>query len=109
MSVRATVAGDSPGLAGASTALRMPRRTLNWCATCRVPISQTASAPCPGCGGLTRHLANDVRPVFSRERRILQFYGHGPLIDVPVWKASKAKTYYVDGHKVSLPTADELQ
>lgn len=64
---------------------------------------------CPACGSDLRYLATDVRPVFSRERRILQFYGHGHLVDVPVWKASKAKTYFTDGRPITLPDSEQLK
>ncbi len=67
------------------------------------------SGVCPACGSDLRYLATDVRPVFSRERRILQFYGHGHLVDVPVWKASKAKTYFIDGRSITLPDSEQLK
>src|SRR5579871_6021675 len=80
-----------------------------WCTVCRAPIAQSQVGSCPLCGSETRYLTTDVRPVFSRERRILQFYGHGHLVDVPVWKAGKAKTYYVDGRSVTLPEGVRLR
>lgn len=82
---------------------------IYWCPTCRAPLSLPQAAACPACGSQTQYLTTDVRPVFSRERRILQFYGHGHLMDVPVWKASKAKTYFVDGSPATLPDAERLK
>lgn len=82
---------------------------LSWCSVCRAPVAQIVAAPCPTCGTAVDRLATDIRPVFSRERRILQFYGYGHLLDVPVWKAGKAKTYYINGTGVTLPEGDQLK
>src|SRR5690606_18765726 len=45
----------------------------------------------------------------SRERRILQFYGHGPLLTEQVWRASKSTAYYVNGETIRLPKADQVK
>ena len=64
---------------------------------------------CPRCGCRTRYLTTDVRPVFARERRILQFYGYGHLVDRAVWKSSKSKYYYIDGESVALPDIEQVR
>lgn len=84
-------------------------RAIYWCPTCRAPIALPEPGACPACTSQARYLTTDVRPVFSRERRILQFYGHGHLIDVPVWKASRAKTYFIDGRSVGLPEGKQIR
>lgn len=67
------------------------------------------STPCTNCKQYAQYLTTDVRPVFSRERRILQFYGHGPLLTQQVWRSSKSTAYYVDGHCVTLPAGEQLK
>lgn len=86
-----------------------PKQAIYWCPACRTPITQLEPGFCPSCNSETRYLTTDVRPVFSRERRILQFYGYGPLVDIPVWRASKARTYYIDGASVTLPESEQLK
>src|SRR5205807_4304799 len=56
-----------------------------------------------------KYLANNARPVFARERRILQFYGYGPLTRDAVWRASKSRYYYINGKQVTLPDAEKLK
>ena len=82
--------------------------TLLWCDKCLVPIASNLKK-CPVCGTSLRPLASDLRPVFARERRILQFYGHGPLINDVVWRNSKSRYYYINGRAVSLPPAEQIR
>ncbi|NJN98338.1 MAG: phosphoadenosine phosphosulfate reductase family protein [Anaerolineales bacterium] len=56
-----------------------------------------------------RYLTTDLRPVFARERRILQFYGHGPLTTDAVWRSSKSRYYYINGQTISLPLAEQVK
>jgi len=65
---------------------------------------------CFGCGSSeAKYLATDVRPVFARERRILEFYGHGSLDDAAVWRASKSTHYYINGQTVAAPSSEQLR
>lgn len=64
---------------------------------------------CPQCGRRTRYFTTDARPVFACERRILQFYGYGHLVDRAVWKSSKSKYYYIDGESAMLPNAEQVK
>jgi len=87
---------------------------IYWCDHCRAifkaeTLTQTKSASCVRCGRDSAYMTTDVRPVFSRERRILQYYGHGPLLTEQVWRSSKSVYYYVDGSPVQLPSAEELK
>src|SRR5712692_6639152 len=82
---------------------------FNWCTTCQNPVYAPRDSSCPTCGGALRYLTTDARPVFARERRILQFYGHGPLTTNPVWRSSKSRYYYVDGKQVTLAESERLK
>ena len=82
-----------------------------WCDDCRVPIIQIPSgnhSVCPRCGGDTRYLCTDLRPVFPEERLLFEVmtgeaFAHR---ESSVW-ASGSK-YYVDGAPVSISVADIL-
>ncbi len=64
---------------------------------------------CPRCHGSLDPLAADIRPVFARERRILEFYGHNDLSDKVVWRGSRNAYYYIDGHPVKAPGIARLK
>ncbi len=81
---------------------------IYWCDNCNHPIKTNKKASCPACGGKLRYLTTDVRPVFARERRILQFYEHGPLTTDSVWRSSKSRTYFINGQSVALPKGEQL-
>jgi len=82
---------------------------IHWCEMCRHPIKAERIRRCPVCGSKLRYLTTDIRPVFARERRILQFYGHGPLTMEAVWRSSKSRFYYINGRSVALPKAEQLK
>ena len=82
---------------------------FNWCHNCQQPVYAPEKTPCPTCGRHTKYLTTDARPVFARERRILQFYGHGPLTTDAVWRSSKSRFYYINGESVSLPSSADLK
>ena len=87
---------------------------IYWCNECTTVVrvetdSRPKNAPCPNCGASANYMTTDVRPVFARERRILQFYGQGPLLTEQVWRSSKSPYYYINGHSFSLPNAEELK
>lgn len=65
-------------------------------------IKNPGRSECAECKAELVYLTTDVRPVFARERRILQFYGHGPLTTAVVWRGSKNHAYYINGKPVSL-------
>jgi phosphoadenosine phosphosulfate reductase len=85
-----------------------------WCNNCHGVFKTTTerqvrSVPCIHCSNDAKYLSTDVRPVFSRERRILQFYGHGHLLTEQVWRASKSTTYFINSESVRLPKAEQLK
>jgi len=49
-----------------------------------------------------------IRPVFARERRILEFYGHTGLAQAVVWRGVRNQYYYVDGAKIPAPAIADL-
>ena len=87
---------------------------IYWCDNCHTvfkALSQTdkKSLSCIHCGTASKYLSTDVRPVFARERRILQFYGHGSLLTEQVWRSSKSTNYFINGNLVNLPSSDKLK
>ena len=80
-----------------------------WCSRCTTTIYGTGLYNCPECDEKVSYLTTDARPVFARERRILQFYGYGPLNTDVVWKSSKSRYYYINGHSVALPNSGQLR
>lgn len=87
---------------------------IYWCDNCHAVFktsSQTEkkSLPCVHCKTMSKYLSTDIRPVFARERRILQFYGHGSLLTEQVWRSSKSTNYFIDGNSVNLPSSDKLK
>lgn len=85
-----------------------------WCNSCQTVFkAKTRTAkkpiPCVYCGTLSTYLSPDVRPVFARERRILQYYGHGPLLTGQIWRSSKSTNYFIDGRSASLPPSGKLK
>jgi len=50
-----------------------------------------------------------VRPVFARERRILEFYGHTGLNNSVVWRGGRNQYYYIDGKRVQSPSIAMLK
>ncbi len=87
---------------------------IYWCDECHTVFkthdqSERKNLPCVYCGVEARYLTTDVRPVFARERRILQYYGHGALLTEHVWRSSKSTTYFIDGMPVTLPRSEQLK
>ena len=82
---------------------------FHWCATCQHPVYTSQGNNCPICGEKLKYLATDARPVFARERRILQFYGHGPLTTDAVWRGSRSRYYYINGEQITLPGSAEIK
>lgn len=83
---------------------------IYWCDECRVPvismISQADKGTCPRCGGKTRYMAADIRPVFPEERLLLEILlGKEPLsyIEKSVWATNSR--YYIDGESIPLSSA----
>ena len=82
---------------------------FNWCDICRHPVFAPKGSKCPKCENELKYLTTDARPVFARERRILQFFGYGPLTTDAVWRSSKSRFYYINGESATLPNSVELK
>ncbi|MCC6602818.1 MAG: phosphoadenosine phosphosulfate reductase family protein [Anaerolineae bacterium] len=82
---------------------------LNWCNHCEHPVYGAQNSKCPICNEELKYLTTDGRPVFARERRILQYFGHGPLTTDSVWRSSKSRFYFINGESVSLPGSAEMK
>ena len=83
---------------------------LQWCDTCKSVLrSDEGLEHCPRCHAPLRSLAADIRPVFARERRILEFYGHGDLSEQIVWRGSRNAYYYINGQPVEAPSITQLE
>lgn len=81
-----------------------------WCESC-CDVFKTSETVCPRCFSKLILLAKDVRPVFTRERKILEFLGlitSQQLISSVIWKNAKQPYYYIDGKRVVLPSYKEL-
>ena len=60
--------------------------------------------------GTARSIATqDVRPVFARERRILEYYGYPRLLQAVVWRGSHNPYYYVDHRQIRAPSIVRLR
>ena len=72
-----------------------------WCAVCKTPIIKLASnidkTICTLCGGKTRYMCADLRPVFPEERLLLEILAVSPFEykDKSVWASNNR--YYIDG------------
>lgn len=78
-----------------------------WCDNCKTPVVQNVNQVdrgiCPICGGQTRYMAADLRPVFPEERLLLELLlkkkPHA-YIEKSVWSANSR--YYIDGESVAI-------
>ena len=78
-----------------------------WCKDCNIPIIQSTNqvdkGACPICGGKTKYLATDLRPVFPEERLLLEILldkEPNAYVDKSVWCANSR--YYINGKGVSI-------
>lgn len=81
-----------------------------WCKTCKIPIIQTINQAdkgiCPLCGGTTKYLSADLRPVFPEERLLLEILldkNPQELSKSSIWAANNR--YYIDGKGISIPNS----
>lgn len=79
-----------------------PESSVYWCDECNIPVWDDL---CPLCGKAGRAIATDLRPVFPRERLLLELLTTKPLCyrDSSVWFGSGR--YIVDGRPVRLSSA----
>jgi phosphoadenosine phosphosulfate reductase len=72
-----------------------------WCNKCKIPY-RDPDERCNICNEIGKEIARDLRPVFARERAILEYFGH-KVMNKSVWTSSRSRIYYVDGKKIKLP------
>lgn len=51
----------------------------------------------------------DVRPVFARERRLLEYYGYTGLLEAVVWRGSRNQYYYAHDRQIKAPSITQLK
>ena len=72
-----------------------------WCDVCKTPIIKLTSnidkTICTLCGGKTKYMCADLRPVFPEERLLLEILAASPFEykDKSVWASNNR--YYIDG------------
>ena len=77
---------------------------IYWCGQCKVPIikyrNEASKEICPLCGGNTKYMVADLRPVFPEERLLLEILLDKPLafIKSSVW--ANNNRYYIDGESM---------
>lgn len=81
-----------------------------WCERCHTPIINTAvqadKGSCPVCGGKTKYLAADLRPVFPEERLLVELLLNkepNSLWEESVW--ANNNRYYINGKAISMPNS----
>ena len=94
-------------ICGQSTFEDIPTE-IYWCKNCHIPViqepKQADKGYCPICGGKTRYLSVDLRPVFPEERLLLEILLDKPvndLADCSVW--AEANRYYIEGKSTPVP------
>ena len=75
-----------------------------YCEHCKVP---TYDEKCPECGNKCIKIGTDVRPVFAKERLLLEVLLNEPFkfANHSVWCVG-ANNYVIDGNKMKMPFAD---
>ena len=83
---------------------------IYWCKDCNIPIirstNQSDKGACPVCGGKTKYLTTDLRPVFPEERLLLEILLDkvpNTYADESVWCINSR--YYINGKSVSIPSS----
>lgn len=69
-------------------------------------INQADKGICPICGGKTKYLAADLRPVFPEERLLLEILLNKKpqeYLESSVWAVNNK--YYIDGKSISIPSS----
>ena len=83
---------------------------MQWCSHCAIPVvttfNQSDKNVCPLCGGKTKYISTDLRPVFPEERLLIEIL----LKKVPnFWKDKSVwacnNRYYVDGKSIIVPNS----
>lgn len=70
---------------------------IYWCDRCNIPLVD--STICSRCKNKTREIANDIRPVFIEEKKIISFILGKNVINSSVWNKNSVN-YIIDGKDV---------
>lgn len=80
---------------------------IYWCKHCQIPVinevNQADKGICPICGGKTKYMSKDLRPVFPEERLLLEILLKKTpceFVDSSVWAANNR--YYVNGKSIAI-------
>lgn len=99
---------DCP-VCGENTVEDLPVK-IYWCKCCKTPVIQVINQAdigiCPVCGGKTKYLATDLRPVFPEERLLLEILLNKKpqeYLENSVWAVNNK--YYIDGKSISIPSS----
>ncbi len=79
-----------------------------WCGECNTPYRGLNNI-CAICNNVGDRLTTDLRPVFARERAILEYFKINCFENKSVWTNSRSRIYYIDGKKERLPTYAEYR
>ena len=82
-----------------------------WCSACATPIIHLSTAAdkgiCPICGGKTKYMASDLRPVFPEERLLLALLldkEPAEYMNRSVWAVNSR--YYIDEETKTINSSD---
>ncbi|UMZ74366.1 phosphoadenosine phosphosulfate reductase family protein [Natranaerofaba carboxydovora] len=83
---------------------------IGWCFNCNLTVVTIKDRieTCTNCNTVVKKLTSDLRPVFARERKLMEFFGID-CIDKTVWKSIKAKQYFVDGNSLEIPNMSVIR
>ncbi|MCI6697686.1 MAG: phosphoadenosine phosphosulfate reductase family protein [Lachnospiraceae bacterium] len=95
-------------ICGEETAEDIPTE-VDWCDDCKVPvmqkITQAGKGICPRCGKPMKYMSADIRPVFPKERLLIEILlKKKPYqwAESSVWASNNR--YYINGRSVALPS-----
>ncbi|SHH18897.1 phosphoadenosine phosphosulfate reductase [Thermosyntropha lipolytica DSM 11003] len=74
-----------------------PFSKLYYCKNCQIPLYEEK---CDLCGAKGAYLAADVRPVFPKERRLLEIILGKTFNEASVWAEARGNFYFIDGKAV---------
>lgn len=100
--------GKNCPICGEETVEDIPTEVY-WCEDCRVPVmqevTQTDKGICPRCGKPMKYMATDIRPVFPKERLLIEILlKKKPYqwAEDSVWASNNR--YYINGKAIALPS-----
>ncbi len=86
----------------------MAEHLILWCDICNLPFRDDNNL-CSVCNNQGKKIAPDLRPVFARERALLEFFKIEVYFKESVWTNSSSHIYYINGEKFRLPAYKEYR